>query len=583
MLKYFVQIQLNEDGTKKFREETTSYKLFTNPSVGLQIARCKETIRKHLAAYPVISIDFKGIVRSTFEKSLRALRRRVRASFRTYDWLKDRLSKENPRQCRFEILKRVKQKGFLSGSNLTFCFYELSELLFCYFGQRVFVFIDDHDAALNEAFEKEFDFDIRQLHDLIISITSNLLQPKSEYFVAYALITSITQTTANREDYPRTIDHYRFLKSDHLTPFCGFTDDEATSLIDLHKQINFTERNTLRRFYGGYGITYTFLGVCSPHIIKQYLTMSEDEDITSIRQMKQMDYMPSFFKNPLLYKVILHLAFSKSDSVYSNVDWFNVNKMASLIEKTKQFEPPENQNVDVFFWYLLENGYFTYCEKPPVHFRVPNEGIRKEIIDYLMTYYDQEFADGTLVISLILKELFNGDIGANLFEKLKKHLDSYVSKMTAYFHQSTNKQHHYQAVLFYWIKKSFAGSNVDVSISLHDKDITSNVITVQNDGVFLMIQLKCKCKFQDVLDQVQKHNSSLGGRHPKSIHYLAINYKRNFTQIAYCNSTDDSDILVDDYTIPKTTSSITWITKFRKKQSKNRLPWVRYNLGPIDW
>lgn len=377
MIQSFVELKANKFGHVKKKWNTTSYKLFTNKSLGLKIAQHRHLIRKHLAEYPVIYITFRNIIRPTFEETIHELSNRIRGCYEKYHWLYEVLKNDS-------LQEKSDEWGYLLRGQIEFwdrtyinkcravdlqnSLFALSKILCYYLDKKIFVLIDDYDAPLIEAtaLSENITYHVFLIQDYVNGIIQKLFKPSClDQYVEYGFVTGITSYLVSSSFTKiENIRYYRFLDNHIFTPFFGFSSQE------IHDQ-NRPNNAAALHITSGYQVGNSSMRIYNPDFYFKYLNESKqnpksmklplntiDKDFVSslIRNPRIRDGLQELFKSRLIrFKLLTHIT---------------VQDFRKLIKATDG--TGDEYDFDVFYTLLYEIGYFSYTNEEGV-FSVPEE------------------------------------------------------------------------------------------------------------------------------------------------------------------------------------------------------------------
>ena len=156
---------------------------------------------------------------------------------------------------KLELFKRLQTKFGIdaSESDLENSLYFLTELLYQYFGRKVFILIDEYDAPLNSAYNKTY-------YEGILNIFREILSRgmKNNERVKKSIITGIMKIVkANLFSGLNNFDHYGVLDN-KFSEYFGFTESEVDKLLANNllgdPEEKEQQKKKIKSWYNGYTI-----------------------------------------------------------------------------------------------------------------------------------------------------------------------------------------------------------------------------------------------------------------------------------------------------------------------------------------
>ncbi|MEN0016397.1 MAG: AAA family ATPase, partial [Bacteroidota bacterium] len=228
MLYHFLRCEVRENATTHEFEKVSPHQgLFDNLKIGKAYP---ELITRHQGKWPVVSLTFKDVVGDDVQTIEQNFKDVFAILYSKYAYLDDWLCSLGKRST-----IRAKAKYFsdmLEGkANLAMlqkALYLLSELLYEYHGQRVFVLLDEYDAPLNNTF-----FELT-LYKKVLSFMRGLLGKcfKDNPCLEKGIMTGILRIA--KADLFSGINNFReySLLDKRYAEHFGFTDTEVSDLFE---------------------------------------------------------------------------------------------------------------------------------------------------------------------------------------------------------------------------------------------------------------------------------------------------------------------------------------------------------------
>ncbi|XP_065217944.1 uncharacterized protein LOC135843841 [Planococcus citri] len=567
MMKRFVQIEVDDSGNVKKKEDTSSYQLFTNPSLGLQISECKTTIKDHLAEYPIIHLELHDITDSTFNRTLSNLRQKIKNCFEMYRWLYDILSKKHPigagskkkstQQEQIEFMSKALDEN-LSVLDIPNSLDILSKILYEYFKKKIFVFVDEYDIPIVDAITKDLDFDIQEIINLISEMVQRLLKTSKNNYVEYAFISGITNTMVPLFiAKTKRVYYHRFLNDHVFSPYYGLIQQEVDDLLERHNYDAEAGKEVIK-FYKGYSVKEMVLDLYNTYSITSYLTQV-DKNVSFPAfwaESGSIDFLKKFTKDDDVYDKLSHLVLLK-EVQFKLIPCVDIELLKVLFAKTQNTYPAQQVDVNVIFSYLFESGYLSYTAKADVY-TIPNQEIETAFSFYLFDFYGKNLGPEAQSVGEELKRILDTtQVTRKMLIKLKTLLQNLIPKAENLISSHVEKEFHYHSLIYYSAKKFHAGTSAEVRMLCEDSKLAPNtkkikrradiVMVNQDKTVMMIIEIKSNLTARNALEVAQMYKPSEDMDKPKIIKYMGINFKRNMSEVGYTyDIVRDSAIFADD-------------------------------------
>lgn len=157
MFKYFFDIEVDENGVAVSDENKQNSVLFTGGVVKLHSGKVVKirtlkiaqylSAMEHQGSNPVVLLSFKDINGNTYEEFENAIRIKMKLTFKTYPYLSRYVTNLTGSDS---ILNE--STDILDNIKLDKSLYFLSKILFRHFQRNVYIFIDDYDTPIANAF-----------------------------------------------------------------------------------------------------------------------------------------------------------------------------------------------------------------------------------------------------------------------------------------------------------------------------------------------------------------------------------------------------------------------------------------------
>ncbi len=261
MLQKFFEIEVDERGEVLPLEQKVNYKLFSGGVIDLGFDETKELKSLKIAGdassikrqgqFPVISISFKDVKGSSYQEIESKIQMQIIKLYEEHKYLEQSCQESTKL---LSSTQRNQLDKYLSGSidklgienSLRF----LSELLFKYFNQKVYILIDEYDTPINSAYI-EFGDKLKEF-DEVLKIFRGMFGSslKSNPCLEKGVITGILRIAkANLFSDLNNITEYTLFDK-KFAKFYGFTQIEVDEL--LSKVPTETKAEEIKDWYNGY-------------------------------------------------------------------------------------------------------------------------------------------------------------------------------------------------------------------------------------------------------------------------------------------------------------------------------------------
>ncbi|XP_065221949.1 uncharacterized protein LOC135846652 [Planococcus citri] len=389
MIQSFVELKADKCAHIKKKWNTTSYKVFTNKSLGLRISQHRHLIRKHLAEYPVIYITFRNIIRPTFEETIQKLSDKIRECYEKYHWLYEVLKNDSLQETSDEWGYLLRgQIEFWNRTYVNRCravdlqnsLFALSKILCYYLDKKIFVLIDDYDAPLIEAISsnEKISYHVFLIQDYVNGIIQKLFKPSClDQYIEYGFVTGTTSYIVSSSlTKIQSIRHYRFLDDHIFTPFFGFNEQEIRNLQQRHRhqQVEMEHNNTLMGIFSGYQIHNTSIKIYNPYLCSKYFNecsknRSEMTELSS--DVIEKGFLTNLIQSPRLKECLLQLS-NSSLIQFKLLTHISVDDFRKFYKVGCETGIKDEFDFDIFYSLLYEIGYLSYTDQEGV-FSKPKE------------------------------------------------------------------------------------------------------------------------------------------------------------------------------------------------------------------
>ncbi|WP_425363841.1 AAA family ATPase [Candidatus Tisiphia endosymbiont of Hybos culiciformis] len=261
MLQKFFEIEIDQNGVPLPTEDRVNRMLFTGGIVDLGI-KGKRTLEPlkindneyamvQQGSYPVILLNLKDVKGSSYQEIESGIKNQVTKLFVNHRYLKHYIAKD---ENLLDDVQKEKLSRYFTGKvdkeDLKDSLKFLSELLFKYFNQKVYILIDEYDTPINSSYIK-FDSkleEFEQVLELFRGMFGSSLKTNS--CVEKGVITGILRVAkANLFSDLNNVSEYTLLDK-KFAKFYGFTQAEVDEL--LTKVPLDTDPDQIKGWYNGY-------------------------------------------------------------------------------------------------------------------------------------------------------------------------------------------------------------------------------------------------------------------------------------------------------------------------------------------
>lgn len=322
--------------------------------------------------HPVIFLTFKDCKGKSMRMMQLSIYDSLLSEYQRYEPIigSDIVDKSTSMICK-RIISSLKEEtdDFLTIRN---AIKKLSQLLFEYYGRKVFLFIDEYDTPFNEAHTNGY-YD--EIHDVISSLFSTAL--KGNEYLNLALLTGIQRIAKenifsglNNLKVCTVIDH-------SYSSYFGFSEDETRELLTSY-QLELNE--SVRAMYDGYHVGEK--DIYNPWSIINYADSKE---------------LKPFWINTSSNSMIKEAMKSRSVVFFEKYEeLIETGKTITFVDLSNSFY---EERTDESLWGLLVNaGYATLNSQDEFGFsvlRIPNQEVKREFQKLTAAYLDVN--DGVLM------------------------------------------------------------------------------------------------------------------------------------------------------------------------------------------
>jgi hypothetical protein len=438
--KIFTQKIKRVNATEKVLLDITKTKALISDSEN--IGEFKEveilTLQGH---YPVIFIDFKDCKGTSVEDVKSKLKDKIFETVRNFSYLQN---SEKPYkettigQEYITLLNKVKKDIFLKAIK------ELTELLHIYYGKKVWILIDEYDAAANKAY-LEFNIeDAKQVSNLFREVYESSLKGNSKNLekgvitgVQYIVKSGMLSGLNNLSKYNVTSTKY--------SKYYGLSTLEMDFLLE---HFNIKEKEyKIKDWYNGYKSNIgtveepIFIDKYNIWSVVNYLN-NQSEGFKSYWENNSLGEIinKKILKNHFIKDIVEDLINNHNLVLTKLISDFSVSDfqtLKSILDDYDQIEIAQD-GIDLLFSYLFITGYLTNTSTTN-EYSIPNKEIKVEFETKIKDYYNQifnispsEFNELTKNIDSVFSEEDVNNISSIFKRSFAPKLSSLISKLKLY-------------------------------------------------------------------------------------------------------------------------------------------------------
>jgi hypothetical protein len=418
MLRRFLDTGERMDSDKI--KDNPNYDLFYNTECRKPLKITQATLEKKIdgkikkikeeifGKHPVIYMDLKNCNGHNYEHVKRLTIKELYKTVNNFKYL----SNVDGIKGRYKQLVHELEKGVYEDSLLT-----LSKLLHEHHKQKVFILMDEYDAAANRAF---MEFKKWDEAEMVCNLFRDFFEPafKSNDALEKGVLTGV-QRLLKSGIFSGLNNFEAYNMTDHkYAQYYGLTEEELDLLFE-HFNIGKDQAKQIKNWYNGYQEQVGEEFICKYNIwsVTKYLTAQAEtvgfkpksywEDSSNSK-----DLMKRHFKNKEIRNKVEELILDNSISISDLTVNPSVNDFKTIREigeMTGNFEI-NNEAINLFFSFLFIYGYLTYDPVGNCKYKLPNKEIKLSIISYMKSYFRMIYGinhDQTAKVSILLDKVFN--------------------------------------------------------------------------------------------------------------------------------------------------------------------------------
>ena len=403
MLKYYLEMELDEHGKPKPIEQCTAYPYFNGgiirttastkvlqPLAITQHPLYESYYRHYQHRYPVISLDFKDTFRKSLDETIDDIRNSLANEiFPAHNYVRPLLSREDGKNFDKYVA------GDIDKADVIHSIRYLSKLLSQHFHQPCYILIDEYDAPITDAFRTLDTSEIAPIINFFRRFYGNTL--KSNPHMQQGFLTGILRITQDTVlSSINNVQEYNMTHSQYAAHY-GFTEAEVNQLL-TKCNIPANLFDTIKKYYNGYTIgsykiynpwsmvimikeyrSIQSMDIPSTHILKNYWCESGYMNWASV--LRKRNELVPIFQN-LVFGHSIKFTFKEKLTLEEFYVLKTVIEGEGNIDSQQPFEA-------IYFSYLFSLGYLTPTMDGK--FTLPNEEIKNYFRAKMKEYYTSRY------------------------------------------------------------------------------------------------------------------------------------------------------------------------------------------------
>lgn len=425
MLKRFLSVQVDKDGKIIDLKITNNYKLFaggeidldfdnTNYLKALKISTDDFCIKRQ-GQYPVIHIDFKDCKGSDVNEIKGTLQSELYKTVAKFSYLKNSEKEYEISTIKDAYLKLAED---IKLGNFKHSLKELSALLHAHHGKKVWILIDEYDAAANKAYLEFSTEEAKQVSGLFRGTFESAFKGNEhlekgvmtgvQYIVKSGMLSGLNNLTRYNVTDTKYSQYYGINQQemDYLLKAFNIDleSDKATGIQNWYNGYQEKDINTENDYINKYNIWS----------VVNYLNAYADSKYTPFKSYWEKsgsvsEFLNNIFVNKSFKQAIENLTNGYSISIGEPKTDFDINDFKNLKEIKDNINVINltESGLNLIYSYLFITGYFTMNENGQLKF--PNKEIQKEMSNYLKDFYNQIFnipTENFIKVTNVLSEVF---------------------------------------------------------------------------------------------------------------------------------------------------------------------------------
>ena len=384
---------------------------------GLKIMDAGEKYLTHMGQYPVISISLKSMKQPVYEDAFYCLQEELAGEFKRHDELLPRLPYEADREKYLRFIGRKAEPKEYLGS-LKF----LSECLFCFYGRKAVILIDEYDVPLENAYFSGF-------YDRMVSVIRALFESalKTNDYLEFAVVTGCLRIS--KESIFTGLNNLNVVSitSDSFAEHFGFVPEEVEQML---KDYGLEENlETVRQWYDGYRFGET--EVYNPWSVINYVNSCYRD-----KKAFAKPYWSNTSSNSIVRNLVEHADISVKQEIEALIEGGTIIKP---IHEDITYDDIDSTQ-DNLWNFLFFTGYLKKIREEQdgetirMEMAIPNSEVRYVYKNAVLRWFEEKTEQKEL--SPLYESILNGDpekmaeiLSENLMETI-----SFYDYQESYYH-----------------------------------------------------------------------------------------------------------------------------------------------------
>jgi hypothetical protein len=537
MLKRFLSIEEQNLQQKEFNKKIFEQSIKTNfdktkSQLDISTAKIKITDENIIGQikvidslalqgqHPLIFIDFKDCKASSFQEVEKKLRDKIVKTIKQFGYLSnDNQSYENTTVSKSynALLNETSNGDFSTGIK------ELTKLLHTYHCKKVWILIDEYDAAPNKAYLEFNEEEAKQVSELFRGIFESAL--KGNDYLEKGVLTGVQYIVkSGMLSGLNNLSKYNIINFKY-SQYYGINQEEMNDLIQ-HFEIEESQAAKIKDWYNGYQENIgtdenkIFIDKYNIWSVVNYLNRQNDGFKSYWEESGSVDFIKPLFKQQNFKKKIEDLVNNNNLVIDKLISDFSVDNFRKLKEITTNSGKIEISpaGLELIFSYFFITGYLTNTSTRN-EYKLPNKELRYEFTEKIKDYYKtifniepEKFSELTKILNVVfeqknsleIKEIFEKNFGPKFNELIKnvKLLNVSNENQIGLFANEDLMHSLLNNIVLQIVNGSFASERYTVKT---DGTKGRADIVVAKNGTGLLIEMKYKGKADEALEQAKEY------------------------------------------------------------------------------
>ena len=504
---------LNMSMLRYFFEIETDKTLFD----GLHISQRSDLCDEYMGKFPVVSLTLKGVDGLTFEKAKNKLLKLIALEADRFDFLKssDKLT-DNEKQRYSALIRMQDGKYVMDEDTLESALQTLSELLYCHYGQKVIILIDEYDAPLDKAYQNGY---YREMVAMIRSLFGEAL--KTNEFLQFAVLTGCLRVS--KESIFTGLNNFKIfsITDARFDEQFGFTEDEVEKMLkDYQLEDHLAE---MKEWYDGYHFGEADI-YCPWDVINRV------DDLCDKPKEAPKCYWINSSGNALVKRFVSIANRTTQDEIERLIAGEPIEKSVRLDLTYDEID----KSIDNIWSVLFTTGYLTQVgmtEQGAYKLVIPNKEVRSVYISQIKDWFDQKIVDNAEQMTSFWKAIEDGNAEA-IEQYLNQTLSNTISIFDTKAPEKENSYHTFLAGMLTgntdWVVRSNveAGEGfADIIVEPEDPD-AGIILELKYSREATGLEKACQKAIQQIKDRRYSEYLKNDGRHNMMFYGIAFYKKR---------------------------------------------------------